>query len=842
LHLGGKELRVWGLILAALVACSEPTAVSAAGLGADADLSAMELAASIRERAEKSSFADVDRFAAAAARMPAREGLRRLEFASLVYENQSEFEHFSQLNAQLARNAAAQHDIRFQHMAMMDAIKARYDNGDASAVGQLEHMIAEERDWYARLHGTVFRALMWNEDDRAGEALKALSAAEQTIPSGDPDTRRAEAEIWDGIGLSLIHLKDLVGGSKAFQRAEFELGEKAYPRPDFDDIYNMTHMAVDHGDADLARRLVAIHHRLTLKSDLPHLDIWDDNLCAMVAENFGSPAEVLGCLKPLDQNLTGAAFLAPRILPMRAIAEARLGALHAARADLARIKALMASKKFEAAAFSRAPEVEAELDAAEGRPGAALRKLRDYHRHHAWDETRQQTAGLHQLTAELQTELATTRQSMKLQHNLLQAQYFVGLCAVLLILGAAAVLIWQRRVARKLKAAQQAAEAASRAKSEFLANMSHEIRTPLNGVVGVADLLAAAGLPPREQHMAEIIRDSGATLERLLSDVLDLAKVEAGQLQIETAPFHAGDLVRAVADLSLPRAEAKDLILKVEVEPVLERSFLGDAVRLRQILTNLASNAVKFTEAGQVTLSAAMTPAGLLRFQVADTGVGFDAGHKDRVFGRFQQADGSITRRFGGTGLGLSICRQLADLMGGTLDCDSTPGEGSVFWFEAAFIPTAETEAKAGDPAEAMAGGDFKVLVADDHPTNLIVARLILEQMGADIATVSDGAQAVEAMARQRFDVVLMDMRMPVMDGLEATRRIRESEGLNGSARTPILMLSANAGADYIKAGALAGADGHIAKPITAAALMTALAEVFEAQTRADDNAVALAR
>ena len=821
--------RVWGLIIAALVACSGPAAASAISIATGADLSAMSLATSIRARAEKSSFAELDRFAAVAARTPGREGLRRLEFASLVYDNQSEFERFRQLNAILARNAAAQHDARFQHMAVMDALKARYDNGESTARGGLEHVVAEEPDWYARLHGTVFRALMWNDDDRAGEALKALSAAEQAIPTGDPDTRRAEAEIWDAIGLSLIHLKDLEGGAKAFQRAEFELGEQAYPRPDFDDIYNMTHMAVDQGDAGLARGLVAIHHQLTQKSDLPHLDAWDDNLCAMVAESFGSPAEVLRCLSPLDDKHSSASFLAPRILPMRAIAAARLGDLKTARADLARIRALKASHSFEAAAFAREPEVEAELAAAEGRTGEALDKMRDYKRTHAWDETRQQTAGLHELTAELQTELATARQSMKLQHNLLQAQYFIGFFAALLILGAAGVLVWQRKVARKLKAAQQAAEAASGAKSEFLANMSHEIRTPLNGVVGVADLLASAGLPAREQRMAEIIRDSGKTLERLLSDVLDLAKVEDGQLEMEIAPFHAGDLVRAVAELSMPRAEAKDLILKVEVAPELEGFFMGDAVRVRQIITNLTSNAVKFTEQGQVTIGAALTAAGLLRFEVADTGVGFDASQKDRVFGRFQQADGSITRRFGGTGLGLSICRQLADLMGGTLDCGSTPGKGSMFWFEAAFEPAEETTV-VESPADVLADGGFRVLVADDHPTNLTVARLILEQIGADIATVSDGAQAVEAAARERFDVVLMDMQMPVMDGLEATRRIREAEGLNGRTRTPILMLSANAGPEHLRAGALAGADGHVAKPITAASLTAALAGLFESE------------
>ena len=828
--------RICGLLAASVVVGGAGVALATSSLSmtAAADLSAMSLAMDIQQRALKSSFADLDRFAEAAERQPGREGLRRLEFASLVYENQSEFGKFNALNAELARRAAAEHDARFADMAAMDALKARYDNGESGAVAALDRLIAVQKDWYAHLHGVVFRALMLNDESRAGEALKTLSAAEQTVPSQDPDAKRAEGEVWDAIGLALMRLKDLQGGAEAFHRAEFVLGERSYPRPDFDDIYNMTHMAVEHGDGHLARQLVAVHHQLTLKSDLPHLDAWDQDLCAMVAEAFGPPAEVMQCLKGMDARLTGASFLAPRILPMRAIAAARLGDLKAARADLGRMKALAASHAFGKAAFARTAEVEAELAAAEGRTGEALTRLRDYDRTHVWEETREQNAGLHELTAELQTELATARQSVQLEHNLVQTQYFVGFFAILLIFGAVGVMIWQRRAAARLGIAQRAAEAASRAKSEFLANMSHEIRTPLNGVVGVADLLAGAGLAPREHRMAEIIRDSGRTLERLLSDVLDLAKVEAGQLEMEAAPFHAGDLVRAVADLSAPRAEAKDLVLAVEIETALERTFLGDAVRVRQILTNLVSNAVKFTERGRVTLRAGVTAEGLLRFEVVDSGVGFDAEQKDRVFGRFQQADGSITRRFGGTGLGLSICRQLADLMGGTLDCDSTLGQGSVFWFEAAFPEiSAPAEAEAAEAGEGLDHG-FRVLVADDHPTNLVVARLILEQLGADISTVTDGAQAVEAAVNGVFDCILMDMQMPVMDGLEATRLIRQAELAARRPRTPILMLSANAGAEHLEAGRLAGADGHVAKPVTAASLTAALEAALAGGEAAD--------
>jgi two-component system, sensor histidine kinase len=387
--------------------------------------------------------------------------------------------------------------------------------------------------------------------------------------------------------------------------------------------------------------------------------------------------------------------------------------------------------------------------------------------------------------------------------------------AALLVAGAIAGLIWQRRVAARLRQAQLKAEAASLSKTEFLANMSHEIRTPLNGVVAVADMLSQAELPERERKMAEIIRSSGQSLERLLSDVLDLARVEAGQLTIEAAPFHAADLVRAVAALCRLRADEKGLALNTEIDPSLERWFVGDTVRVRQILTNFTSNAVKFTAKGLVTIRAEMPEPGRLRFSVVDTGVGFAPEVKARLFARFQQADGSITRRFGGSGLGLAISRQLASLMDGVVDCESAPGQGSRFWFEAPFAETtAPDEAVDAEAIGAPEVRAVRVLVADDHATNQMVVKMMLDQFGIDTVIVDDGLKAVEALRGGAFDAVLMDMQMPVMDGLEATRLI--------------LMLSANALPEHRLAGEAAGADGHVTKPITVAGLMGALNAVLE--------------
>jgi PAS domain S-box-containing protein len=390
----------------------------------------------------------------------------------------------------------------------------------------------------------------------------------------------------------------------------------------------------------------------------------------------------------------------------------------------------------------------------------------------------------------------------------------------------------------ELEARREEAEAASVAKSQFLANMSHEIRTPLNGVIAMADLLARSELGEHDRKLVEIIRSSGDSLNRLLSDILDLARIEAGKVELETAPFHLGEAVRAVAALCALHAQGKGVALEVDVAPAADGCFEGDEVRVRQIVTNLVSNAVKFTAEGEVRVRVWTPEAGGVAVEVTDTGVGFDPALKDRLFDRFQQADGSITRRFGGTGLGLPISRHLAEAMGGTLQCDSTPGQGSRFWFEAPLQPAAPAELAAAAQVEAPEGGG-RVLVVDDHPVNRTVAELILADFGFVVDAAENGAEAVEAFTRGGHDLVLMDMQMPVMDGLTAVRHIRAFEAEHGLARTPVLMLSANALPEHALQSEAAGADGHVSKPVTAGALMAAIAAVAEAEA---DAAKAAAR
>jgi len=376
------------------------------------------------------------------------------------------------------------------------------------------------------------------------------------------------------------------------------------------------------------------------------------------------------------------------------------------------------------------------------------------------------------------------------------------------------------RQAGILAEAKAAAEAASEAKSVFLANMSHEIRTPLNGVMAMADLLCRRELPLQEREMAGVIRESALTLDHLLSDILDLARIESGAVAVEQRVFDLGHALETVIAPARFRAAEKGLELTLVTDPDLDLEVIGDVNRLKQILNNLLSNAVKFTTAGSVRLTATRREGRIMRFMVEDTGIGFDSGDKARLFRRFEQQDPSTTRRYGGSGLGLTISNQLATLMGGVLDCEGSPGKGACFWLD---IPLARAEISPeaiAEPAHAPALS-LRILVADDHPANRKIVELIMGSVGAKVHSVADGAEAVAAFRTATFDLVLMDIQMPVLDGLSAVREIRVWERTEGHSPTPILMLSANALPEHVAAATAAGADGHVSKPVTAERLLS---------------------
>lgn len=386
----------------------------------------------------------------------------------------------------------------------------------------------------------------------------------------------------------------------------------------------------------------------------------------------------------------------------------------------------------------------------------------------------------------------------------------------------------QRRAAQALREALKAAELASEAKTAFLANMSHELRTPLNGVIAGADLLAREDLSEAARGLVSMIRSSSESLARLLGDVLDLARAEQGQLLLEDKAFHVGETVRSMAALFRPDAERKGLTLEVEIAGDLDGAARGDPARLHQVLGHLLSNAVKFTDNGRIVLRASRADGSERAiFAVEDTGIGFDAADKARLFGRFQQADNSSTRRFGGAGLGLAIARELVALMGGAIDAESPETGGSRFWFSLPLPPQRE---ETGVPDRATAAEDqadrLRVLLVDDHPTNRQIVQLMLSG-AAEIVCAENGAEAVETFRTRRFDLVLMDIQMPVMDGHAAVRELRRLEAEAGATRTPVIMLTANNRAENVQHSLEAGADRHLGKPVTTRALFDAIEDVL---------------
>lgn len=378
--------------------------------------------------------------------------------------------------------------------------------------------------------------------------------------------------------------------------------------------------------------------------------------------------------------------------------------------------------------------------------------------------------------------------------------------------------------AAALRRATAEAEAANQAKSVFLTNMSHELRTPLNGVIGVADLLARTEQTGYQQELTGLIRASSDQLGRLIGDILDLARIESGALVLSDTPMALADIVQDVLGLSSLAAQEKGLALLAEIAPEVAAEVMGDPLRLKQVLTNLISNAVKFTDRGSVCLHVSRE-GDRHRFEVRDTGPGFDDAQRKVIFNRFQQADATITRRFGGSGLGLPISRELVVAMGGELDCRAEPGKGATFWFS---LPLLEvwTEAAPEAGTEEAGSAPGRVLVVDDNATNRRVAELILQTIGVEVDCVEDGEQGVKAFQTSRYDAILMDMMMPVMDGLAATRAIRRLERERRSAPVPIIMLTANTLPQHVQASLHAGADLHLPKPVSAPALFEALGRV----------------
>jgi len=394
--------------------------------------------------------------------------------------------------------------------------------------------------------------------------------------------------------------------------------------------------------------------------------------------------------------------------------------------------------------------------------------------------------------------------------------------------------ITERRQAEADREARRAAEIASEAKSAFLAHMSHEIRTPMNAIIGMSYLLMHAGLQESHRDRVQKINRAATSLLGIINDILDFSKIEAGRLDLEAIPFDLREVMEGVAEIVGLNAQAKGLALRLELPPELPTALVGDPSRLRQVLLNLGQNAVKFTDRGGVTFTVQVLErdevATRLRFEVQDSGIGMSSDVLEQLFSPFTQGDASISRRYGGTGLGLTISHRLVRMMGGDIDVRSAPGQGSSFFFDLPFPLQAQAQAeRAAPPADLSQLRGARVLLVEDNPINREIAESLLQDAGITVAAACNGQEALEMLARERYDGVLMDCLMPVLDGYEATRRLRRQPQWQD---LPVIAMTANALMGDREKALAAGMNDYIVKPIVVDEMYETLARWLRPATQ----------
>ena len=819
---------LWAVVGALIFSYSRPEVARAAEL-TPYQLTPMGFIESYEKTHKMGTAQSIEAYAQKAMKRSGDERLARLFNVVDAYYEMDDSQNYEKWFNIVSKIAEAENNKRFIDLSeIYKLIMLNWPNPDEAAIKQLRKY-EQSSDPIIKAVSIIHNTTTEGGIDRRS-VFERLNRAYDSIPKDDVLASYAYSTYWYAMFNYLVNISDVEGAVDAAARFELLYGDPDLPTPTLNVLYRIMVLARRVDDEPLARRAYLAEYRLAhgTPTAMGIANLAVD--CAELETKFQNPKAVLACLNGVNLDAVAPDFRKVVALSVRAKALAQLGRTSAAEADLAELKTLRTGGQYPDQAFVFVPLAEAQVLANHGKSTEAFAIVQTYWRKAAAQEVRRFRDAVPQLVGMLRTDVNQLRHTADLQKTVIALQGLIAGLAIVVALAAIYAVFYLRRLNRKLEAARLSAEQANQAKSQFLANISHEIRTPLNGVLGLAQAISADELTPVQAERIGVLRQSGLGLLAILNDLLDLAKIEAGKLTIEAVPFNPQEVLTAARHAIWATAEAKGLTVEATVTPEAHGLYQGDPTRLRQIIDNLVSNAVKFTTSGRVDVVLSR-PAEALVLTIKDTGIGMSPEAVSRIFRKFEQADVTTTRRFGGTGLGLSICLELAEAMGGAIQAASVEGEGTTFTVilpleRLGDVPDVVT-VQAPEPAADLDQAPLRVLAAEDHPVNQLVLRTLLGQFGVEVTMASHGEEVLALFKDHDWDVVLMDVQMPIMDGPTATRAIRQFEREAGRKATPILALTANAMAHQLDDYRQAGCNGHVSKPIDASDLIAAMSRVL---------------
>ncbi len=796
----------------------------------------------VRARFDRHTYAEFSQFIEAAERQSSGDQLDRLYFgySQLILMNQkAEADTVKARLRELAVKAGAK---RYLDLLAIDEVSIRWGDDPITVAQKVQILDAESSDPIVKAHAKNVAAQAFGELKQSQDALRALTEARALLKPDAPIGRLMLNENWGTTGYAYLRCDDVEDAISAMIEQETTYSNP-YPDLDYSSLDNLNWTAVVLGDEAIARQTAEAIRDFSSRLPTPSFGpAWQTN-CANVADAFGAPNAVLECLRERRFTKDLDPFWLMKTSVWKGVALTKLGRVDEARREYARATG-PETTGLDAIYHAEDARLHARLLAHDGRVDEALDMLETYWRDARQTDAQNYRTSIGQLTRDLRRDLVSLRMSDELNRRVIELQWVLAAAGAFAI----ATILWgfmeQRRLNARLDQARssavearQEAERANAIKNQFLANMSHEIRTPLNGMMGMLQALQFGRLDPDQKAQLDVLHASSQGVLSILNDLLDISKIEAGKLSLESAPFDPAASVEELVAVYRPAAEAKGLSLELNISPDVRGGRLGDALRWRQILGNLLSNAVKFTKVGGVVVS--LTGEGeQLDLVISDTGLGLTEEHLARVFNKFEQADPSTTRRFGGTGLGLAITRELILAMGGAISVDSSMGVGSSFHVTLPLPHLAETDAlpaigSASSVKDVVFNADLpgrlRILAAEDHEVNQLVLVTLLKSLDCEVVMVSDGAQAIAAFETGVWDVVLLDIQMPNVDGYAAVREIRAVEARRGLSRTPVVAVTANVMVHQVGGYRAAGFDGELGKPIALDALIEMLSRVVGA-------------